>query len=163
MPILEHVNDVQGSFSPRTKKIFGWLFWLAAVACIILFIGVYIYHKQQENARKRFYWTKRDLGIFRYMFHRGYAKSMSEQLAGLPLWILLRRTRWLWSFGKGINLRVSSERNFWLNTLSCDVRYSRRSSLRGAAHYNRKSRENDEQIHFLHNDKKLDFNTAKII
>jgi len=54
-PDRERVEDVQGSFSPRTTKIFTWLFWIALVAVCVLGIGLYVHQKRQEDSKKRFY------------------------------------------------------------------------------------------------------------
>lgn len=54
-PYRERVEDVQGSFSSRTVKVFTWLFWFALVACCVIGVSLYVYQKRQEDSRKRFY------------------------------------------------------------------------------------------------------------
>ena len=51
----DRVEDVQGSFSSRTVKIFTWLFWFALVAVCVVGISLYVYQKRQEDSKKRFY------------------------------------------------------------------------------------------------------------
>ncbi|EDO48712.1 predicted protein [Nematostella vectensis] len=51
----DHVDDVKGSFSPRVARIFTWVFWIALIACVCIGIAIFMYHKQQEDSRKRFY------------------------------------------------------------------------------------------------------------
>ena len=52
---LERVEDVRGSFSSRTVKVFTWIFWIALVAVCVLGISFYVYKKRQEDSKKRFY------------------------------------------------------------------------------------------------------------
>jgi len=54
-PFRERVEDVRGSFSSRTAKIFTWIFWIALVAVCILGISFYVYKKREEDSKKRFY------------------------------------------------------------------------------------------------------------
>lgn len=54
-PYRDRVEDVQGSFSSRTVKIFTWLFWFALVAVCVVGISLYVYQKRQEDSKKRFY------------------------------------------------------------------------------------------------------------
>ncbi|CAH3158123.1 unnamed protein product [Pocillopora meandrina] len=51
----ERVEDVQGSFSSKTVKVFSWLFWFALVAVCVVGVSIYVYQKRQEDSRKRFY------------------------------------------------------------------------------------------------------------
>ncbi|XP_028414980.1 VIP36-like protein [Dendronephthya gigantea] len=52
----ERVEDpTKGSFSPKVTKVFTWLFWLALFAVVLCAIGLFVYKKQQEAARKRFF------------------------------------------------------------------------------------------------------------
>lgn len=54
-PLRERVEDVRGSFSSRTVKVFTWIFWIALVAVCVLGISFYVYKKRQEDSKKRFY------------------------------------------------------------------------------------------------------------
>ncbi|KAJ7385582.1 Vesicular integral-membrane protein VIP36 [Desmophyllum pertusum] len=54
-PFRDRVEDVQGSFSTSTVKVFTWLFWFALVACCVLGVSLYVYQKRQEDSKKRFY------------------------------------------------------------------------------------------------------------
>lgn len=48
-------DDPKGSFSPRVTRVFTWFFWFLLFAAVVCVVGIIVYKRQQEAARKRFF------------------------------------------------------------------------------------------------------------